>query len=139
MQGRKMQGSLIVAHRIDGTVAKGTSLDVDPKRPTCHLLPEAGEASEIALADVKALFFVKSWSGDSTRNDAKQAVIGDSRLLGAKQVRVVFADGEEVVGLMNRFPPITPYFFMLPIDPLSNNIRILINSAAIKEMGEVTA
>ena len=139
MQGKKMHGSQIVAHLIDGTIVKGTSLDVDPKRPTCHLRPEAGEAVEIALADVKALFFVKSWSGESGRNDAKQPVTGDSRLLGAKLVRVVFADGEEIVGLMNRFPPITPYFYMLPIDPQSNNIRILVNGAAIKEMAEVTA
>jgi len=29
------------------------------------------------------------------------------------------------------------YFFMLPIDPLSNNIRILVNRAAVKEMEEV--
>src|SRR5438094_6409866 len=139
MQGKKMHGSLIVAHRIDGTIEKGTSLDVDPKRPTCHLQPEEGEAIEIALADMKALFFVKSWSGESGRNDAKQPVVGDSRLRGARHVRVVFADGEEIIGLMHRFPPITPFFFMLPVDPQSNNIRILINSAAIKEMGEVTA
>ena len=134
-----MQGSMIVAHRIDGTVMKGTSLDVDPKRPTCHLRPETGEAIEIALADVKALFFVKSWTGEATRNDVKEPAIGDSRLLGARLVRVVFADGEEIVGLMNRFPPITPFFYLLPIDPQSNNIRILINGAAIKEMGEVGA
>ena len=137
MQGRKMHGSQIVAHRIDGTIAKGTSLDVDPKRPTCHLQPEAGEAIEIALADVKALFFVKSWSGESGRNDAKEPATGDSRLLGARRVRVIFADGEEIIGLMNRFPPITPFFYMLPIDPQSNNIRILVNGAAVKAMAEV--
>src|ERR1041384_3138839 len=139
MQGKKMHGSQIVAHLIDGTIVKGTSLDVDPKRPTCHLRPEAGEAVEIALADVKALFFVKSWSGESGRNDAKQPVTGDSRLLGAKLVRVVFADGEEIVGLMNRLPPLTPHSSILPIDPHSTHIRSLVNGAAIKAMAEVTA
>jgi uncharacterized protein DUF6982 len=134
-----MQGHLIVAHRIGGTITKGSSLDVDPKRPTCHVRPATGDAIEIALADVKALFFVKSLTGEAARNDAKQPATGDTRLLGARRVRVVFADGEEVVGLMNRFPPITPFFFMLPIDPQSNNIRILINSAAIREMSEVSA
>jgi hypothetical protein len=54
-------------------------------------------------------------------------------------MRARFADGEEIVGLTNRFPPITPYFYMLPIDPVSNNIRILVNKAAVKEMEEVTA
>ncbi|HEV8356210.1 MAG TPA: hypothetical protein VGQ17_05505 [Gemmatimonadales bacterium] len=134
-----MQGTLIVAHRTDGTIEKGTSLDVDIKHPACHLRSEAGEVIEIPLADVKAIFFVKSFTGESTRHESKEPRAGDSRLMGARRVRVLFEDGEEVVGLMNRFPPITPFFFMLPIDPESNNIRILINGAAVKAMVEVTA
>ena len=132
-----MQGHLIVAHFIDGSVKKGQSLDVDPKRPTCHLKTETGGMIEVSLADTKALFFVRSVTGDSTRNEARDPLPGDSRLMGARRVRVVFADKEEIVGLMNRYPPITPYFFMLPIDPTSNNVRILVNRAAVKEMGEV--
>ena len=134
-----MQGHLIVAHFIDGSVKKGQSLDVDPKKPACHLKTETGGTIEVALADTKALFFVRSPTGDPARNDAKAVAPGDSRLLGARRVRVMFADREEIVGLMNRYPPITHYFFMLPIDPLSNNVRILVNRAAVKEMGEVHA
>ena len=134
-----MQGTLVVAHRTNGTIAKGTSLDVDIKHPACHLRTQAGEVIEILLADVKALFLVKSFTGESTHHESKEPQVGDSRLVGARRVRVVFEDGEEVVGLMNRYPPITRFFFMLPMDPESNNIRILINGAAVKEMGEVTA
>jgi uncharacterized protein DUF6982 len=134
-----MQGHLIVANMIDRTVQKGMSLDVDSKRPTCHLRTFSGGMIEVALADVKALFFVKTATGRPDYNDAKAVAPGDSRLLGAKRVSVKFADGEEIVGLMNRFPPITPYFFMLPIDPHSNNIRILVNRAAVKEMVELGA
>lgn len=134
-----MQGHLIVAHFIDGTVKKGQSLDVDPKKPTCHLKTETGGTIEIALADVKALFFVRSATGDPAHNEARESVAGDSRLVGARRVRVMFADKEEIVGLMNRYPPITRHFFMLPIDPLSNNVRILVNRAAVKEMSEVHA
>ncbi len=134
-----MQGHLIVAAFIDGSRKKGMSLDVDPKKPTCHLKTETGGTIEVALATVKALFFVRSAEGDSKRNDAKAVVPGDSRVVGARRVRVMFADKEEIVGLMNRYPPITPYFFMLPIDPLSNNVRILVNRAAVTEMGEVRA
>jgi hypothetical protein len=133
-----MQGHLIVAHFIDGTVQKGMSLDVDPKRPECHLKLSNGNMLEVSLATVKALFFVKTATGRPAYNDIKEKVAGDSRLVGAKRVRVVFADKEEVVGLMNRFPPITPFFFMLPIDPLSNNIRILVNRTAVVKMSEVT-
>ncbi len=132
-----MQGHLIVANFLDGTVRKGMSLDVGPKRPTCHLKTQTGETIKVSLSDLKALFFVKTSTGRPAYIDAKEVAPGDSRLVGARRVRVVFADGEEIVGLMNHFPPVTPYFFMLPIDPLSNNIRILVNRAAVKEMGEV--
>lgn len=132
-----MQGHLIVANYLDGTIQKGLSLDVDPKRPKCHLKTQTGGMIEVSLADVKALFFVKTTTGRPDYHDAKEVAPGDSRLVGAKRVSVRFADGEEIVGLMNRFPPITPFFFMLPVDPLSNNIRILVNRAAVKEMGEV--
>ena len=134
-----MQGHLIVARFIDGRVQKGTSTDVDPKRLNCHLTTESGEKIVINLANVKALFFVKTATGRPEYQEAKGQSAGDSRLLGTKRVRVVFADKEEIVGLMNRYPPITPFFFMLPIDPKSNNIRILVNRAAVMEMGEVKA
>ena len=134
-----MLGHLIVAHFIDGSVQKGISLDVDAKKPVCHLKSDSGATSEIALADVKALFFVKSATGQASYQESKEIVPGDTRLVGAKRVRVVFADREEIVGLMNRFPPITPYFYMLPVDPQSNNIRILVNRSAVKKIAEVTA
>lgn len=134
-----MQGHLIVAHFIDGTVQKGLSLDVDAKRPVCHLKTQTGGTIEVALADVKALFFVKTATGRSNYKNARDTEPGDSRLVGTRRVRMVFVDGEEMVGLMIRFPPITPYFYMLPIDPGSNNIRILVNRAAVKEMAEVTS
>ena len=134
-----MQGHLIVAHLIGGTVVKGVSLDVNPLKPTCHLKTEAGPTIEVALAKTKALFFVKSAGGQKEFREGKAPAPGDPRLIGAKQVRVIFADQEEIVGLMNRFPPITPYFYLLPIDPASNNIRMLINKAAVKRMAVVAS
>jgi hypothetical protein len=128
-----------VARFIDGRVQKGTSTDVDPKRPTCHLVTPEGKKIEVNLANVKALFFVKTPGGRPDYQEGKGQSAGDSRLLGTKRVRMVFADKEEIVGLTNRYPPIAPYFFVLPIDPQSNNIRILVNRAAVMEMSEVKA
>jgi hypothetical protein len=132
-----MQGNLIVARFKNGTVQKGLSLDVDPKRPLCHLKTDDGTVIEVKLADVKALFFVKTSTGRPHYNDGTEPVAGDSRLVGAKRVRVTFGDAETIVGLMHRFPPITPFFFMLPLDPASNNIRILVNRAAVKDLKEL--
>jgi hypothetical protein len=133
-----MLGHLIVAHLKDGKVLKGLSLDVDIKKPLCHLRTESGGMVEIALADAKALFFVKTASGRKEHRESSEIVPGDSRLVGTRRVRVIFADGEEIVGLMNRYPPITPYFYMLPVDLESNNIRILVNRAAVKGMSELS-
>ena len=83
-----MQGHLIVANCLDGTIQKGTSLDVDPKRPTCHLKTATGGMIEVALAEVKALFFVKTATGRPDYNDARDVAPGDSRLVGARRVRV---------------------------------------------------
>ena len=134
-----LHGQLIVAHMLDGSILKGVSLDVDAKKPTCHLRPRHGEPIEVVLSLTKALFFVKTEEGSSEYNEVKQPSEGDVRLVGAKRMKATFADGEEIVGLTNRFPPITPYFYMLPIDPVSNNVRILVNKAAVKAMEEVTA
>lgn len=132
-----MQGHLIVAHFIDGSVLKGMSLDVNPLKAVCHLKTAAGPVVEVTLAKVKALFFVKTAEGRKEHQEATGPAAGDPRLVGARRVRVFFADQEEIIGLMNRFPPNTPFFFMLPIDVKSNNIRILVNRAAVKHMVEV--
>jgi len=132
-----MLGHLIVAHFINGKVAKGLSLDVDPNKPLCHLKTDGGGMVEVALKDVKALFFVKTATGRKEHNESREIVPGDSRLVGTKRVRLVFADGEELIGLMNRYPPLGNFFYMLPVDLESNNIRILINRASVKGMAEL--
>lgn len=134
-----MQGHNIVAHFIDGTVVKGVSLDVNPLKAVCHLQTAGGPVVEVTLAKIKALFFVKSLAGKKEHQEGKVPAAGDPRLVGAKRVRVGFADREEIIGLMNRYPPITAFFFLLPIDPASNNIRILVNKAAVKQLSEVTS
>jgi hypothetical protein len=99
----------------------------------------AGDTTtEVSLGELKALFFVKTLDGRPEYHEVKSPLAGDPRLIGARLVRVRFQDGEEVVGLMNRYPPITPFFFVLPVDPGSNNIRILANRSAVAEVAELS-
>jgi len=127
----------VVARFIDGRIVKGTSLNVDPTKPTFHVRTPNGPV-EVKLADLKALFFVKSLDGDSAHEEAMTATDGDPRLVGGKPVTVIFKDREKVVGVTNRFPPIKPFFFITPIDPKSNNIRILVNKGAAISIREAT-
>jgi hypothetical protein len=43
-----------------------------------------------------------------------------------------------LVAFANRFPPLGAYFFLVPVDPKSNNIRILVNRAQVVSIDRVT-
>ncbi len=124
----------VVAHFIDHAIVKGTSADVDPKRPLCHIQTADRGMVEVDLTQVKALFFVKDLNGKPGYDEVHTVATGDPRLRGSRQARIQFSDGEELGGLMNRFPPLGAFFFMLPVDPQSNNVRILVNREAIATM-----
>ncbi len=121
----------VVAHFIDHSVIKGTSIDVDPGKPRCHIQSKEHGTLEVDLAQLKALYFVKDFAGRPEYDETRTPNPGDMRLRGSHQVRLTFLDGEELSGLMNRYPPNRPFFFVLPIDPASNNIRILVNREAV--------
>jgi hypothetical protein len=90
----------------------------------------------VKLTDVKALFFVKNFAGDSTHQEAAALDPGDARARSFSLIEVRFKDGERIVGLTARFPPIRPFFFVLPVDTASNNIRILVNRAAVASVSQ---
>jgi hypothetical protein len=124
----------VVARYQDGRVVKGTSLDVDPNRTRFHVRAADAAAVQVDMNDLKALFFVRSLEGDATRNDRATSVDNDPRGRGATLVKLGFADGETIVGMTIGWPPRKPFFFVTPVDPDSNNIRILVNRSAVTEM-----
>ncbi|MHB1327610.1 MAG: DUF6982 domain-containing protein [Gemmatimonadales bacterium] len=132
-----MKPNNVVARFRDGRILKGSSLNVDPNRPTCHLRTDDGEAVVIRLRDLKALFFVKDPGGNSAHQESFEATPGDARLVGAKRVAARFEDGETIVGMTNSWPPVGQLFFMVPIDPKSNNLRILVNLDAVTQIERV--
>ena len=127
----------VVAHFIDHSIIKGTSADVDAKRPLCHVQTTSNGVVEVDLQQVKALFFVRDLNGQPTYDEVHEATQGDQRLRGTRQVEIEFGDGERLGGLMNRYPPLGPFFFILPLDQRSNNIRILVNREAVAGMRAV--
>lgn len=125
----------VVARFRDGRVAKGVALDLDPSRPQFHLRPPGGgKAEEIRLNDLKAVFFVRSFEGDASRDEDPTPDPGDPRGRGTTTVSLTFEDGEVVVGMTIRYPPNRPFFYITPVDAGSNNIRVLINQSAVKSM-----
>jgi hypothetical protein len=72
--------------------------DFVPARASFHLLPthpdggRAGEPIEVQLADLKALFFVKDFTGNPAHAEAKEFEPGVT--LPGRRIRVEFLDGE---------------------------------------------
>jgi hypothetical protein len=124
----------VVAHYLDGRILKGLSVDVDPSKAICHVRSAGKAPVEVALAELKALYLVRDLEGDPGRHESIRVAPEDSRLHGSTIVTLQFPDGEKLVGLMNRYPPNRPFFFLVPIDRGSNNIRILVNAAAVSAM-----
>ena len=124
----------VVARFKDGRILKGISMDIDPARPTFHIRPPQGSPVQVSLSELKALFFVRSLDGDRERNEQYELDPSDLRARGSSIVSLRFADGEEIVGLTIRYPPNKPYFFVVPVDPGSNNLRILVNRDAVVAM-----
>jgi hypothetical protein len=124
----------VVAHFLDGRMVKGTSFDVDPGKATCHIRPPNEKPLEVRLEQLKALFFVRSLQGNPGRAEARVPDPRDPRARGATVVSLKFADGETMVGMTIRYPPNKPYFYLNPVDPKSNNIRILVNRSAVTGM-----
>ncbi|HEV8580537.1 MAG TPA: hypothetical protein VGX68_15830 [Thermoanaerobaculia bacterium] len=129
----------IVARYKDGRTVKGTSLDIDPAKPGCHVRTPEGSTVDVQLKDLKALFFVRSLEGDSTHDESRTPDPRDLRTRGSKLIRLTFEDGEVMVGLTIRYPPNRPFFYMLPVDPESNNLRMLVNGDAVAGMEAVEA
>lgn len=127
----------VVARYIDGRMVKGSSLDVAQDRPKFHVREDDGTMTQVLLSELKALFFVKSLDGNSEHVEGQEIDAVDPRLRGSRVLEVTFHDGEKIVGLCTRYPPKGPSFFLVPVDSDSNNLRILVNSAALQDMALV--
>lgn len=121
-----MTANKIVVHEKSGSVLKGTTADFLPKRPLFHLVVgglHGEEIKKIFINDLKAVFFVKDFSGNKDYKEAK----GSNGLPGSgKKIRAVFKDGEAISGYTHVFNMDQPGFFLIPLDPKSNNERVYI-------------
>ena len=118
----------VVAHFTDGRLAKGTTQDFFPNRPRFHVQPaDGGAAIEIRCRDLKALFFVRDFEGDSRRQDRQDF---DNQPLG-RAVAVTFFDGEVLVGASWTHEAARDGFFLFPADPHSNNLRVYVIAGSV--------
>jgi hypothetical protein len=125
----------VVARYIDGKRVKGFSQDFFPNKDRFHVYPAAkpsGEAVEVLLKELKAIFFVKDFAGNYMYNERKEYIQGEKP--SGRKVEVTFKDGEVLVGTTLGYEPSRPGFFVFPADPKCNNIRVFAVTTAVKKV-----
>jgi len=125
----------VVARYINGRRIKGVTQDFFPNKDRFHVYPAAkpsGEAVEVLLKELKAIFFVRDFVGNYLHNERKEYIQGEKP--SGRKVEVVFRDGEVLVGTTLGYDPSRPGFFLFPADPKCNNIRVFAVSTAVKKV-----
>ena len=116
----------VVVAYIDGRRLKGYVYDFSALKDSFNLLPQENPLQErgarVEMKDIKAVFFVKDFVGNP---EYRQSPLAEERGYGRK-IEVTFSDGEKVVGVTQGYNPQKLGFFMIPIDPKSNNVRIFV-------------
>ncbi len=130
-----MEAVKIVLRYTDGRVVKGFTRRFFPNGDCLDFFPADGTVNlptEVPLSDLKAVFVVRDWGGNSTYEE-RNAFAPGQRAFGRK-VEITFEDGETLVGSTLGFDLKRTGFFIVPADPRSNNLRAFVVSSAIKKV-----
>jgi len=129
-----MEPVKVIIRYADGKILKGYTMDFFPNKPSFHVNPaEIGRADkgiEVMVNQLKAIFFVKDFSGNSSHRDQKHFVEGQQ--VSGRKAEVTFTDGEVIVGSTIGYDPKRPGFFFTPADLQANNLRVYVVSSAVK-------
>jgi len=126
----------VVAHFTDGRILKGFTNDFVPAKDHFHVTTVGvlggPKSLDILRADLKALFFVKDFKGDPKHADVN--TFDSSRPSAGRKIRVLFEDGEILVGTTQGYQPGRPGLFVEPADHESNILRCYVVSTATTEI-----
>ena len=126
----------VIARFQDGQILKGHTSDFLPGKEHFHLLPAGSgpgtRPTQVRVTDLKGVFFVRRLDGNPAF--AERNAFDPSNLTPGRRVRVVFNDGEVMLGLTHGYHPARAGFFVLPADQRSNNERCYVVAAATREV-----
>ena len=121
----------VVVACMDGERRKGFVFNFSALRDSFRLFPEANSPQsagvDLDLRDVKAIFFVKDFSGNRERKDSYASMDGAH----GRRIEVTCRDGEQILGTTEAYNPKKLGFFMFPADRDSNNVRIFVVNANV--------
>ena len=129
-----MEPSKIVVRYKTGKILKGYTQNFFPNKPMFHINPldatGSGHLVEVMVEELKAIFYVRDFTGNAKHVDKKQLAPGE-RPQG-RLMEVACLDGEVIVGTTTGYDPKRPGFFLFPIDPSANNVRVYVVASAVR-------
>jgi hypothetical protein len=123
---------MVVAGYRDGRRVKGVTLDFLPNKEAFHVQCEEGDVIEIRVRELKSVFFVRDLVGDS--NNRHRGDFDLSSTMSGRRIRVVYFDGEELLGTTQGYSAERHGFFVVPADKQSNNQRIFVVASAATQI-----
>lgn len=134
----------VVMRFADGKVLKGF-LDEFSQESSKVWFEELGQKqiNSVPVQDLKAIFFVRSFEGDSGHKEKKKYGISQNR---GRKIFLKFNDGETMVGFIQGDVPwdkgfflSKPHdkktgFFVVPADEESNNVKAFIIRSSVKDI-----
>ena len=131
-----MEPTKIIVRYNDGRILKGFTQNFFPNKPTFHFQPidskNPSDNLEVKIKDLKGIFFVRDFSGNSQYKEKKTFPQGVQ--ISGKKVEVTFKDGEIMVGSTLGYDSNRPGFFFFPSDPEWNVIRVYIVSPSVQKV-----
>jgi hypothetical protein len=134
----------VVLHFLDGHLLKGELTRFSSEEDRCEVLQEGQlSATEVMLSALKAIYYVKSYSGNNRYREKRRFGLSSAK---GKRVMVRFKDGEILCGHLNQDLPWKPGggltgmdptqkgFFLYPSDPNSNNLQVFVITATVADI-----
>lgn len=129
----------VIARFLDGRMLKGFTNDFNPGRDSFHITEEGqprGTAPiKVMRESMKAVFFVKDFEGNPAHQEKKD--FSSTRVAGGRRIRVVFKDGEVLIGTTLGYQRGRPGFFLESVDDESNTLRCYVVASATSDISFV--
>ncbi|MBE0426648.1 MAG: hypothetical protein IBX72_08375 [Nitrospirae bacterium] len=129
-----MEPVKVIMRYANGKLIKGYTNDFFPNKPIFHVRSSESRPTDkgekVSVKELKSVFFVKDFVGNAAYNEIKHFAEGQQ--YPGRKVEVTFTDGEVLVGSTIGYDPSRLGFFVTPMDPQSNNLRVFVISAAVR-------
>lgn len=123
----KIDNKIVVRFR-DETMVKGYTHDFNPNKEIFHVAKaqEGNGVVEVSTADMKAVFFVKSFEGDKEHPNFDDFSMEKFKSIPGLKLKIVFFDNEVIYGSSHGYSPQRKGFFIFPANKELNHERVFV-------------